>query len=307
MRSTRVIALIGSILLAGISYGASGIGMVTGSAAFYVNGASVTGNATLFEGATVKTDATPSRVQLASGAAFQLSPHSQAKVFENRIVLESGWGDFRPAGGARVEARGLSIGRAEGNASGRVAVHGKNLVQVASAAGTLRVFNPAGIVVANVIAGRALDFDPQAGSSESSATGCLMKKEGKWVIFDEVSQMLYELQGTGFDREWGNRVQVTGTARTASGAAAGSTQLIQVKEMKQVGTGGCLTIASQTNSQLPGSEAPAQPRVASPTSTTTPKPSGGGMSAGAKIAIVAVIIGGGAGAAIALGGKGNRS
>jgi len=75
---------------------------------------------------------------------------------------------------------------------------------------------------------------------------------------------------------------------------------------KLVGTGGCLTIASQTNSQLPGQEPPTQPRVAGPASTT-PKTSGGGMSAGAKIAIAAVVIGGGAGAAIALSGKGNRS
>ena len=306
MRSTRVIALIGSILLAGIAQGANRIGMVTGSAAFYVNGASVSGNATLFEGAIVKTAATPSRVQLENGAALQLSPNSQARIFANRIVLESGWGDFRSSGGSRVEARGLSVGAGEAGSTGRVAVHGKNLVQVAAATGMLRVYNPSGILVANVRAGRALDFDPQVGSSESNVTGCLLKKEGKWVIFDEVSQMLYELTGSGFEREWGNRIQVTGTARAATGAAAGSTQVIQVKESKLVGTGGCLTIASQTNSQLPGQEPPTQPRVAGPASTT-PKTSGGGMSAGAKIAIAAVVIGGGAGAAIALSGKGNRS
>ncbi len=36
------------LILAGAAYGASGIGMATGSAAFFVNGASVTGNATIF-------------------------------------------------------------------------------------------------------------------------------------------------------------------------------------------------------------------------------------------------------------------
>jgi hypothetical protein len=152
-----------------------------------------------------------------------------------------------------------------------------------------------------------LDFDPQAGSSESNVTGCLMKKDGKWVIFDEVSQVLSELQGAGFEREWGNRIQVTGTARAAGQPGAGSTQIIQVKEFKLIGSGGCITAASQTNSQLPGQEAPTQPRTAGPTSTTPPKTSGGGMSAGAKIAIAAVVIGGAAGAAIALAGKGNRS
>ena len=70
------------------------------------------------------------------------------------------------------------------------------------------------------------------------------------------------------------------------------------KEFKLIGSGGCITAASQTNSQLPGQEPATHPRTAGPTSTTPPKTSGGGMSAGAKIAIAAVVIGGAAGAAI---------
>jgi hypothetical protein len=295
-----------TILATGIAYGASGIGMVTGQAAFYVNGSQVTGNATLFDGTIVKTAAAASKVQLEGGATFQLSPHSQAKIFANRIVLENGWGDFRPAGAARVEARGLMVAAAEAGTVGRVALHGVNLVQVASSKGMLRVYNPVGILVANVRPGRALDFDPQAGSSETKVSGCLMKKDGKWVVLDDTTQTLFELQGSGFEREWGNRIEVTGTAKLVGQPGAGSVQAIQVSNFKQVGTGGCLTAAAQTNSQLPGQNAPAEPRTSSPTSV--PKPAGGGgMSAGAKIAIAVVAIGGGAGAAIALAGHGNRS
>ena len=179
-----------------------------------------------------------------------MSPHSQAKIFTNRIVLENGWVDFRPAGAARVEARGLMVAAAEAGTAGRVALHGTNLVQVASAKGMLRVYNPAGILVANVRPGRALDFDPQAGSSETKVAGCLMKKDGKWVVLDDTTQTLFELQGSGFEREWGNRVEVTGTAKLVGQPGAGSMQAIQVSNFKQVGTGGCLTAAAQTNSQL---------------------------------------------------------
>jgi hypothetical protein len=289
----------------GTVYAASGVGMATGTAAFSVNGSAVNGTATLFDGATVRTDRAPSRVQLSGGATFQLSPSSQAKVFANRIVLEAGYGDFRTAGAARVEARGLSIAAAEAGSQGRVAVHGNNLVQVASAKGVLRVYNAAGIPVANVRAGTALDFDPQTGSSATNVSGCLMKKDGKWVVYDEVSQALYELLGTGFDKEWGNRVEVSGTARSGSG----SMQAIQVGNLKHVSDGGCLTVASQTNSQLPGQQAATtQPTTSSPTNAPAPKPSGGGMSAGTKVAIAVVIIGAGAGAGIGLAGHGgNRS
>src|SRR5262249_11170660 len=111
--------------------------------------------------------------------------------------------------------------------------------------------------------------------------------------------------GAGFEKEWGNRVEVTGTAR----AGSTSMQVIQVGNLKRTGEGGCLTVASQTGSQLPGDQpATTQPSVSSPSKAPVPKASGGGMSAGTKIAIVAVVIGAGAGAGIGLAGHGsNRS
>ena len=286
---------------------ATNIGMVTGSAAFLVNGTQVTGNATLFDGSTVKAGPAGSRLKLATGGSLQLSPNSQVKTYADRVVLENGWGDFR--GSSEImEGRGMTVKPASIESAARVAVLDGNVLQVSATHGLFRVYNAQGILMANVKAGMALSFAPQAGSSATSATGCLLKKDNKFVLFDEMTQMLYQLQGSGYDAEWGNRLQMNGAAQAAGQPGAGSSQILVVKDFKQVGVGGCLTAASQANAQLPGQAAPAQtaPTQTSPQPTVTPKPSGGGLSAGAKIAIVVVVVGAGAGAALALSG-GKRS
>jgi len=280
--------------------------MVAASSGFLVNGARVSGSATLFDGSTVATDAAPSRLQLSNGSKFEMSPNTRAKVYQDRIVLEQGYGDFRAAPGTRIEARGLQVAPADANSTARVAVFGKNSVQVATSHGAFRVYSAAGILMANVSANRALNFEPQAGSSASAVTGCLLKKDNKFVVFDETSQALYELRGTGFDPEWGNRVEVMGTALASGG---GATQVLQVSNLRRVSAGGCLTVASQQGAQLPGQAAPGGPPANAPVPPTPPASAGGGgLSAGAKIGIAVAVIGGGAGAgiALALGGH-NRS
>jgi hypothetical protein len=282
---------------------APGIGMVTGNTGFVVNGTQVTGNATLFDGSTVKAGSTGSRLKLATGGSLLLSANSQVKTYADRLVLENGWGDFRGSS-ETMEGHGMTVKPAYADSAARVAVLEGNVLQVAATHGLFRVYNASGILMANVRAGMALNFAPQAGSSATTTTGCLLKKDNKFVLFDETTQMLYELQGSGYDAEWGNRLQVNGTAKAAGQPGAGVSQILVVKDFKQVGVGGCLTAASQANAQLPGQAAPAQ---TAPQPTTTAKTSGGGMSAGAKIAIVVVVVGAGAGAALALGGGSKRS
>jgi hypothetical protein len=302
-------AVLSSMLLVSVSLqsaaplpNAPGIGMVTGSAAFVVNGTQVTGNATLFDGSTVKAGPTGSRLKLATGGSLQLNANSQVKTYAARLVLENGWGDFR--GSSEImEGHGMTVKPASADSAARIAVLDGNVLQVAATRGLFRVYNASGILMANVKAGMALNFVPQAGSSATTATGCLLKKDNKFVLFDETTQMLYELQGSGYDAEWGNRLQVNGTAQAAGQPGAGVSQILVVKDFKQVGVGGCLTAASQANAQLPGQAAPAQ---TAPQPVTTAKTSGG-MSAGAKIAIVVVVVGAGAGAALALGGGSKRS
>jgi hypothetical protein len=313
-------AVLSSLLLLSFSLQSeSNIGMVTGSAAFLVNGTRVTGNATLFDGSTVKAGPAGSRLKLASGGSLQLSANSQVKTFTDRLVLETGWGDFRGSS-ETMEGRGMTVKPASADSAARVAVLDGNVLQVAATRGLFRVYNAQGILMANVKAGMALSFAPQAGSSATTATGCLLKKDNKFVLFDEMTQMLYELQGSGYDAEWGNRLQVNGTARAAGQPGAGTSQILVVASFKQVGVGGCLTAASQANAQLPGQGAPTQEaqdtskkgkgkKVAAAAGgaaaggAAAGAATAGGLSAGAIIAIVAVGGGAAAGAAIALSGS----
>jgi hypothetical protein len=304
----QFIAVLSILLLFSLSIqSATNIGMVTGNSAFLINGAQVSGSATLFDGSTVKAGVAGSQLKLSDGAVLQLSPNSQVKTFTDRLVMEGGWADFKASSGV-IQGRGMSVKPASADSVARVAMMGTNTLQVAATRGLFRVYNAEGVLVANVRAGMALEFSPQGGSSATVATGCLLKKDNKFVLFDETTQMLYELQGSGYDAEWGNRVQMTGTARAAGQPGAGTAQVLVVSQFKQVAAGGCLTAASAANAQLPpAGGAPA----AAPQSAGTPKPlpkAGGGLSAGAKVGIAVVVIGGAAGAAVALGSKGsNRS
>jgi len=283
---------------------ASSLGMVTGNSTFLLNGAVVTGNATLLEGSVVKAGTAGSRLKLTTGDSLQLSPNAQVKTYADRLVLEGGWADFRGSS-ETIEGRGMTVKPASGDSAARVAVMDGNVLQVAATRGLFRVYSTQGVLMANVKAGMALSFAPQAGSSATTATGCLLKKDNKFVLFDETTQMLFELQGSGYDAEWGNRLEVNGTARATGQPGAGTSQTLVVSNFRRVGTGGCLTAASQANAQLPGQTAPGPAPAA--TQPTTVAKTGGGMSAGAKIAIVAVVAGGAAGAALAVGGGSKRS
>jgi hypothetical protein len=321
-------AVLTSLLLLSFSVqSATNIGMATGSAAFLVNGAPVTGNATLFEGTTVKAGAAGSRLQLSSGASLQLSPNAQVKAYADRLVMETGSADFRGTK-ETVEGHGMTVKPASADSAARVVVLEGNVLQVATTRGAFRVYNAEGILMANVKAGMALSFAPQAGSSATTATGCLLKKDNKFVLFDEMTQMLYEMQGSGYDLEWGNRLQVNGTARAAGQPGAGTSQVLVVASFKRVAEGGCLTAASQANAQLPGqagaapapeTQQTAQKGKSNKKATAAAAAGGaaaggaaagaaaGGLSAGAIIAIVAVGGGAAAGAGIALGGGSKRS
>jgi hypothetical protein len=292
IRNAIVFASFTLVVVGGMAYGGAAIGMVTGTAAFSVNGSSVRGSATLFDGATVRSGAAPSNLRLADGAKFELSANSQVQAFGEHIVLEEGYGDFQPAGGARVESRGLSIVAAEPGSVGRVAIHDAKLVQVATSHGLFRVYNSTGILVANVAAGTALDFEPQGagGSPVSTVSGCLLKKNNQFGVYDQVSQTFYVVQGANvdFNGEWGNRVEATGTALAAGQPGSAATQTVQVTKLTRTGTGGCLSVASTIGAQLPSGGGGAVPAG----TTAPPVVAHTGMSAGTKVAIAAAVAGG---------------
>ena len=169
--------------------------------------------------------------------------HSLIAAQINRLVslLERGAGEMHGAAGFRVEARGLTVRSETGRGAARIRLTGATRVQVAAIEGGLRVLNPRGVLVAELDAGSALEFEPQlpggpAGEQEK-LTGCLRSSSGHYLLTDEVTNVTVEVAGSGLDKEHGNRVQVTGLMDPAGTPVSGATQYVRVSSIKRIGRG----------------------------------------------------------------------
>jgi hypothetical protein len=279
------------------------IGIATASGHFNVQSSEVWGNSTLFDGATVQTDKASSELALRNGVKVQLGAASKAQIWEHRVLLERGVGQIASPAAYEIDAAGLKI-----NANGaRVRVSMTDRIEVVSFAGSARVTTQTGSLLAAIPAGRAMSFAMQAGSTGViSRTGCLLYKDGHFILQDENTQEVAELGGTNLAANTGNRVTVTGTATGAKPAVSIATVSLNVANVKQESQGGCLSVASVLDART---EAPAgatggasTPAASTPASTAPASGGGGGMSKGAIIALVVAGAGGAAGAAIALAG-----
>jgi hypothetical protein len=267
------------------------IGIVTASGHFTLDQSQVWGNATVFEGSVVETGAASSEIALRSGAKLQLAKDSRARILSDRVVIEKGIGQISAPDSFEVNAGNLRV-----HSTGRLRVSVGDNVEVASLAGSARVSSAAGILLAAIPAGRTMEFTPQAANGVVTRTGCLLFKNYHFIIQDENTQEVVELNGQNLAAQVGNRVQIAGTASSAKPAVNIATLVVNVSNVTPKSSGGCLSVASTLNAQT---EMP--PANASQPAVDTPK--SGGLSTGAKVAIIVAIAGGGAGAAIALAGK----
>lgn len=287
---------------------AASLGVATAEGDFKLNNAIVRGNATLSEGALLETMRVPSRLQLPGGASLRLDAGSRVRVLGDRVVVETGSGDFRPASTYALESRTL---RVEQETTSRLrfalAPGATGPVQLSAASGRLRVLNSTGTLVSRLEPGVALAFEPQARPADSSAPssfiGCVVKKDSKFMLYDSTLRILVELRGsaTAVEREWGNRVQANGTSPTA-GQPEGR-QVMDVTTITRIDAGGCGEMANAVNAEVP-----AQPSPASAPGRSVPRLPGGegGMSAGTKYGIIAGVVGGGAIAGIAAAAGGDK-
>jgi hypothetical protein len=213
------------------------IGTVVAKGAFRLDNATVIGNATLFEGATIETNSAASRMELATGARVSLGMDSKAKFYGDHMVLEKGEGRMEKAQSFRFEARGLIIQPETGNATARVALGGGARVELVALSGSFRVLNSRGLLVANVASGHGLELEPQAVETASRLTGTLQQVGGHFLLTDETTKVTVELVGKGLSKEVGSRVEVTGQIDPAATPVTDATQFIRVSAVKHLGKG----------------------------------------------------------------------
>jgi hypothetical protein len=296
--SLRVLVFVLTVALMTIDPGvpafaaAPAIGTVVAKGAFRLDHATVTGNATLFEGASIETALVASSMELATGAKISLDPSSRGKFFGDHVILEKGAGRLEKAEGFKFEARGLIIQPETGNASARIALAGATRVDVSALSGSFRVLNSRGLLVANLKMGRTLEFEPQAPNTPWRASGCLVNRGGHFLITDETTNVVIEVAGAGLDKEKDNMVEVAGAMDPTATPVSDASQFVRVTSVKRLGKG-CVGTAAAGSGGAPG--APAAPGAGAPG-----KASGGGAGGGLSTTMIAII--GGVAAAGAVGG-----
>jgi len=224
-----------AIVTAAFSFGMAvaatpAIGVALSEGTIVINDSQTPGNATIFNGTTLQTQRTSSQVRLKDGAQVRFDLDSRGTLFSDHVDLQQG--------SARISdysanANGLSV-RAAGDSSANVTMKGK-VVEIAALTGNVQVFNAAGMNVANLLPGRALDLRPQdAGArAPSSLTGCPVRSNGNVLLTDETSNVTAQLRGGNV--KTGTRVQVTGTLVPNATPASPATQVIAVTAVKEVG------------------------------------------------------------------------
>lgn len=299
-------------VLATAAYGGTpAIGIVTASGHVTVERSEVWGNSTLFDGATVETKSSSSDLALRNGVRLQLGAGSRARIWENRVALERGIGQMAAPASYELDAAGLRIRAANGaaNEKARLRVTVGDRVEVMVLAGAARVTNGAGLLLASIPAGRGMSFSQQAGATGSVArTGCLLYKDGHYILQDENTQEVVELNALDpvardLQKNTGNRVEVTGTAGPTKPAVSIATLLMNVAAIAVKSQGGCLSVAAALNAQTEAPAAGSGKVAAAAAAGAAGGAAAGaavGLSTGAIVAIVAVGGGAAAGAAIAL-------
>ncbi len=210
--------------------GSPSIGMAIARGGFQIDNARVSGNATLFDGTVVQTGRSAGELELNSGTRVDLASDSRGRVYRDRMVLEQGQGQLTGSG-YQIEARTLRVIGDEPYATARVSLMGTRRVQVAAVTGSLRVTNANGLLVANLLMGAAMEFEPQAEGAAvySKLTGIVKKQGGKYFLTDETTKVTVELRGKGLEAQVGKRVEVNGSTDASATPAQPATQVVNVQ------------------------------------------------------------------------------
>jgi hypothetical protein len=279
-----------------VSLGASpsSIGFVVTSGQAQVDGATVHGNSTLFQGNVVQTGNATSDLMFPGGSNLLLQPGSTITVFRESSVLEHGASVQR--GPHALFADGLKVSSLSSQGAVLVDMQDSFHIKVAALGGPAEVRNPAGRLVARLESGKALSFavqvsqqnstsppsqqnqTPSAGAQTSPPTGVqltlhgFLRKDhpgryGHFLLTDTATNVTYELQGPGLDDLVGASVEVTGSTYDTA-AAEGASKVMAVSDIHQMPL-------SEIRGEAPATPAPSTPAGGPPTPSGDTVPSNG--------------------------------
>jgi hypothetical protein len=208
------------------------IGFIKSNGTFRVDGSTIRGNSTLVEGDLVETTDARSTVQIGS-IQIALLPDSRAKLYNGRAVFEKGSGVASSADKYVIEALGLRVAPATQDSVVQVDLRGATDVAVTARSGAASVYNHAGVLLASLHPGEALDFEPQAGAAAAmKITGVLERKGTQFLLSDETTHLAEELRGLDLANYLGLRVEIEGSIIPGVTPAPGASHVVSVVSVK---------------------------------------------------------------------------
>ncbi len=246
LHSLAAVPAVSLLLIAGTaSASAPAIGMASAPSGITLDNSRVSGNATLFDGATVQTEAY-ARIKLNNGTRLDLGAGSKAQVFANRVALENGMSEAQSSTGYEIDTRMLKIQPSNATSIARVMIGADKAVLVTALNAPVNVLNREGLLVARVAPGMPLSFMPQAGSGDSfDSTGCVLQKSGAAILVDDTGTQVSELRGSDLRKAVGNKTHITGTVDSSATAAGGASRVVKVTKASITSKGGCTSVATK--------------------------------------------------------------
>lgn len=213
------------------SAGTTVIGTASVRGNMRVDGSTVQGDATVFNGTVVETDDASANLRMGHGIDVTMSKSSKGTVYSDHFVLQRGESELSAPGSFQLEANGLRVAADIPNSVAIVTMAPHKTVNVAVLAGRFKVREGDGFLLSNVLPGRPLSFAAQAPASTSpyyvSVVGLLDSQNGHYIL-TTAENVKYELTGIEIQKFVGDKVLVTGTfTPTAQGGEMAGTIMVK--------------------------------------------------------------------------------
>ena len=266
------------------------IGMISagsGQSGVSIDGARVSGNATVFDGSVISSSSY-SRMELNSGARVDLATGSEARVFSNHIALESGMSEVQSASGFSIDARNFRIQPAEAKSIARVRLDADQKVLVTAVSAPVNVWNRYGLLVARVTPAAPMAFLPQAASTASNYSGCVLNKSKTPLLVDDKTGDQVTLRSTSKNVDLrkfiGKHASVTGTVN--------SSKVFEVSSISAASGGDCSAVAARVGATMSAAGIAAGGAAAAGAAGAGAAAGAAGAAAGAAAGISGAAIGG---------------
>ena len=231
-------------LLCMTSYAAAGttvLGTASARGHMRVDGYTVNGDATVFDGSVVETQNASAVLRVAHGVDITMSKSSRGTLYHNRFVLQRGATEVAAPSSFALEANGLHVTAGKPDSVGIVKLMATNAVEVAAVSGSFQVRDGQGLLLSNVLPGQPLAFamQSQVNTAQSpiniapqslTMVGMLSSQNGLYYLTSDANQ-LFQLVGKNLQKYLGYKVVVSGYFQPAvlPGGAVGSISVTAIQ------------------------------------------------------------------------------